>query len=71
MVGIGVGLAAGLAALGAAIGNGLIVANYLQSVARQPEMEGKLRTTMFIGAGLVEGLAIVAIVIAFMLVGKV
>ncbi|OFI47521.1 F0F1 ATP synthase subunit C [Floricoccus penangensis] len=71
MVGIGVGIVAGLAALGAAIGNGLIVSNYLQAAARQPEMDGKLRTAMFIGAGLVEGLAIIAIVIAFMLIGKV
>ncbi|WEV44724.1 F0F1 ATP synthase subunit C [Streptococcaceae bacterium ESL0687] len=70
MVGIGVGLVAGLAALGAAIGNGLIASSFIQSAARQPEMEDKLRGAMFIGAALVEGLAIIAIVIAFLLLGK-
>jgi ATP synthase, F0 subunit c len=70
MIGIGVGLAAGLAALGAAVGNGLLVASFLQSVARQPEMEKKLRSSMIMGIAFVEGLAVISIVIAFILLGK-
>ena len=36
-------VAIGISALGAAIGDGLIVSAFINAVARQPEMEGKLR----------------------------
>jgi F-type H+-transporting ATPase subunit c len=58
-------IAAGLAAIGAGVGNGLIVGNTVQAIARQPELRGTLQTTMFIGIGIVEALPIIAIVIAF------
>ncbi|MEY8662226.1 F0F1 ATP synthase subunit C [Ligilactobacillus faecis] len=67
---LGAGLAAGLAALGAGIGNGLLVSKTLEGMSRQPELSGQLRTTMFIGVGLVEATPIIAIVIAFMLMMK-
>lgn len=59
-------VAIGLAALGAGIGNGLIVSKTVEGMARQPEAAGMLRTTMFIGVGLVEAIPIMAVVIAFM-----
>lgn len=58
-------IAIGLAALGAGIGNGLIVGRTVEGMARQPESAGMLRTTMFIGVGLVEAIPIMAVVIAF------
>jgi len=58
-------IAVGLAALGAGIGNGLIVSRTVEGIARQPELQGRLQTTMFIGVGLVEVLPIIAVVIAF------
>lgn len=64
---IGAGLAAGLAALGAAIGNGLVVSSLINSTARQPELANQLRSMMFIGVGVVEGTAIISIVVAFMI----
>ena len=64
------GLAAGLAAIGTGVGNGLIISKMLESMARQPELTGQLRTNMFIGVGLVEAVPIIAIVIAFMLYAK-
>lgn len=67
---IAAAIAVGLAAIGASIGNGLIVSNTLKSMARQPEMRGALQTTMFIGIGLVEAIPIIAVVIAFMVVGS-
>lgn len=67
---IAAAIAVGLAAIGAGIGNGLIVSNTLKSMARQPEMRGALQTTMFIGIGLVEAIPIIAVVIAFMVVGS-
>ncbi|MFB1097807.1 MULTISPECIES: F0F1 ATP synthase subunit C [Bacillaceae] len=59
-------IAIGLAALGAGIGNGLIVSRTVEGIARQPELAGRLQTTMYIGVALVEVIPIFALVIAFM-----
>jgi len=67
---VGIGLACGLAALGASIGNAWIVHTMLTGLSRQPELENKLRTNMFIGVAMVEGLAICSLVVAFMLIAK-
>lgn len=61
--------AVGVAALGAAIANGMIVSKTLEGIARQPEQRSALQTTMFIGIALVEALPIIAVVIAFMILG--
>ncbi len=66
---IAAAIAIGLAALGAGIGNGLIVSRTVEGIARQPEAQGKLQTTMFIGVALVEAIPIIAVVIAFMVFG--
>lgn len=63
-------IAVGLAALGASIGNGLIVGRTVEGIARQPEARGLLQTTMFIGIGLVEAIPIIAVVIAFIALGR-
>ncbi|MDQ0339415.1 F-type H+-transporting ATPase subunit c [Caldalkalibacillus uzonensis] len=63
-------IAAGLAALGAGIGVSNIVGSALDGIARQPESRGVLQTTMFIGIGLVEAIPIIAIVIAFIALGR-
>ncbi|KKK37950.1 ATP synthase F0F1 subunit C [Mesobacillus campisalis] len=63
-------IAIGLAALGAGIGNGLIVSRTVEGIARQPEAQGKLQTTMFIGVALVEAIPIIAVVIAFIVMGQ-
>ncbi|MEE0003312.1 MAG: F0F1 ATP synthase subunit C [Ligilactobacillus ruminis] len=66
----GAGLAAGFAAIGTGIGNGIVISKTLESMARQPELSGQLRTTMFIGVGLIEAVPIIAVVISFMLLNK-
>ncbi|MEW9677024.1 F0F1 ATP synthase subunit C [Lentibacillus sp. L22] len=63
-------LAVGLAAIGAGIGNGLIFSRTVEGIARQPELRGQLQTTAFIGAGLVEVVPILAVVIAFIVMGQ-
>ena len=60
----------GLGALGAGIGNGLIVGRTVEGIARQPELQGKLQTTMFIGIALVEALPVISIVLAFIFLGR-
>lgn len=63
-------LAVGLAAIGAGLGNGIIVGRTVEGIARQPELRGTLQTTMFIGIALVEAIPIIAVVIAFMVMGS-
>lgn len=64
---IAAALAAGLAALGTGIGNGLVISKTLEGMARQPEVSGQLRGTMFIGVGLIEAVPIIAIAISFVI----
>ncbi|MFI5136020.1 MAG: F0F1 ATP synthase subunit C [Chitinophagales bacterium] len=60
---MGAGIGAGLSAIGAGIGIGLIGNGALNSIARQPEAMGDIRTNMFITAALVEGVALFGIVV--------
>lgn len=65
-------LAAGLAiigaSLGAAYGNSKVVAQTLESMARQPELSGELRSTMILGMAFIEAVPILGIVIALLIV---
>ncbi len=55
----------GLAAIGPGIGIGLIVGQAIQAMARQPEMQGTVRTTMFLGIAFAEALALIGFVLKF------
>jgi F-type H+-transporting ATPase subunit c len=57
----------GVATLGTGIGLGLVIAKAIESMARQPEAAGMVRTTMFIGVAVIEALALLAFVLAFAL----
>ena len=59
-------IGAGLAAVGAGIGIGRIGGSALESMARQPEMMGDIRTNMIIAAALVEGVAVFGVVVALL-----
>ncbi|HEY1532041.1 MAG TPA: F0F1 ATP synthase subunit C [Galbitalea sp.] len=58
-------LAFGLAAIGSGIGVGIIVGKTIESVARQPELQGRLQTLMFLGIALTEALAFIAVGVAY------
>ena len=64
---LGAGLAIGLGVIGPGIGMGSMIGSALQSIARQPELAGDIRTNMFIGIGLIEALALYAFVISLIL----
>lgn len=64
------GIGAGLVVFGAALGIGRLAASAIESMARQPEMLGDLRTAMIIAAALIEGFTFFALVITFMLATK-
>ena len=55
----------GLAAIGPAIGVGIVVGKTIESVARQPELQGRLQSLMFLGIALTEALCFIAIAVAF------
>ena len=63
---LSVGVGFGLVAVGVGIGIGLVVAAALNGIARQPEQAGKIQTVMFIGAALIEGVALLCAVFCFM-----
>ncbi len=60
---LGIGLAIGLASFGEA----MVVKQTIESVARQPEISGTLRTFMIIGAALVETGIIFAFILGLLL----
>jgi F-type H+-transporting ATPase subunit c len=66
----GAGLGAGLAVIGAGIGIGRLAGQAMDGMARQPEMAGRIQTGALIFAALVEGVALFAVVISFMIQGK-
>jgi len=64
---IGKGIGAGLAIIGAGIGLGYIGAGMAESMARQPEMKDDLRNASIIIAALLEGVALFALLICFLI----
>jgi len=64
---IGAGVGAGLATIGAGIGIGRIGGSMVEGMARQPEAAGTIQTAALILAALIEGVALFAAVIAFMI----
>ncbi len=56
----------GFIVMGAGYGIGRIGQGAMEAMGRQPEISSKIQTAMIIAAALIEGLALFAIVIAFM-----
>ena len=66
---LGPGIGAGLAVVGAGLGIGSIGGRAMESIARQPEMAGRIQTAMLIIAAFVEGAALFAIAVCFLIAG--
>ncbi len=58
-------IGAALAVIGAGIGIGNIGAKAMEAIARQPEAVGDIRSNMILMAALIEGAALIAIILAF------
>ena len=71
MTGTLVAIGLGLIVIGIGIGIGLVGGKAVDAMARQPEMHGKIQTSMILALALMEALAIYGLLIAFMLVAKV
>jgi len=61
------GFGAAIAALAAAMGIGKIGSSAMESIARQPEAAGDIRSNMIVAAALIEGVAFFAIVVCFLI----
>ena len=55
----------GLSTLGPGIGIGFMVGKTVEGQARQPEVAGRLQTTMIIGIAFTDVLALIGFVLAF------
>ena len=55
----------GLSTLGPGIGIGIMVGKTVEGQARQPEVAGRLQTTMIIGIAFTDVLALIGFVLAF------
>lgn len=60
------GLGAGAAVIGAGLGIGRIGGSAMDAMARQPEAIGDLRSSMIVAAALVEGAALLAIIVCLL-----
>ena len=63
---LGAAIGAGIAVLGAGFGIGRIGSAAMDGIARQPEASGDIRMSMIIAAALVEGVALIALVVCLL-----
>ena len=67
LVAIGAGIAA-LTGIGAGVGIGIATSKATDAIARQPEADGKIRTSLILGCALAEATAIYGFVIALLII---
>ena len=70
LLALAVGLGLPIAVIGAGLGQGKAAAAALEGIARQPEAAGKIQTVMIIALALIESLVIYALLMFFLLFGK-
>ncbi len=71
LIALGASLGLGIAALGGALGQGRAAATALDGIARNPGAADKIRGPMILGLALIESLVIYALIVAFLLLGKI
>jgi len=70
MLALAVGLGLPIAVLSAAMGQGKVGASAMEGIARQPEASGKIQLSMMIALGFIESLVIYALLMFFLLQGR-
>lgn len=58
----------GIAAAAGAVGMGMAIAKAVDGIARQPEADGKIRTSLMLGLVFIETLVIYALIIAILVI---
>ena len=64
---LGAALAIGLTGRGAPLGMGLSISKALDGIARQPEADNKIRSTLILGLAFCETLAIYGLLVAILI----
>ena len=67
IIALAAALAVALSTIGPAIGQGITASKAMESIARQPEAAGNIRSSMIIAMALMEALTIYGLLIAFTL----
>jgi len=57
----------GLSVIGGAVGIGMIGSKAMDAIARQPEAVGDIRSNMILTAALVEGAALIGLILSYIL----
>lgn len=70
MIALAVALTISISTIAPGIAQGLSTMKAMESIARQPEAAGDIRTTLIIALAFIEALSIYGLLIAFMLLGK-
>jgi len=70
LIAIAVAITMAISTIGPAIAQGMTASKAMESIARQPEAAGQIRSSMILALGLMEALTIYGLLIAFMLIGK-
>jgi F-type H+-transporting ATPase subunit c len=70
LLGLGLPLGVGIAAIGSGLGLGRAVGSAMEAMGRQPEAIGQIQTAMIIGSAFIEALTIYALLVIFLLQGK-
>ena len=65
--GLGAGIGAGLTILGAGLGISLIASRTVESMARQPEVAGKVQGAMIVSAALIEGATFFSLIVCILI----
>lgn len=63
---LGATFGAGIAAIGASFGLGTIGKSAMESIARQPEVAGDIRSSMIVIGALVEGVGLFAVIVCML-----
>lgn len=64
---VGAAIAISLGALGGAIAMGMAIAKAMDGIARQPEADGKIRSTLMLGLVFIETVVIYALIVAILI----
>ena len=67
IIAIGAGIAV-LTGIGAGVGIGIATSKAVDAIARQPEADGEIRTSLILGCALAEATAIYGFIIALLIV---
>ncbi len=65
---IAAGICVGIAAGGGALGMGFAISKSAEGISRQPEAEGKIRTTLMLGLVFIETAIIYALIVAILVI---